>query len=86
VAKNLVAAGHDVHVSDVSAGAVAELVAAGATAGGSAAEVAAACPTVITMLPGPALVRKVFEEVGPALAKGAVYIDASTGAVQQLQQ
>jgi 2-hydroxy-3-oxopropionate reductase len=52
MARNLLAAGYDLVVSDIVPEAVEELVAAGARAAGSPAEVAARAPVVITVLPG----------------------------------
>ena len=51
MAKNLLKAGHDVYVNDLNKDAVAELVAAGAHAGESNADVAKNVEVVITMVP-----------------------------------
>ena len=51
MAKNLLKAGHDVYVNDLNKDAVAELVAAGAHAGESNANVAKNVEVVITMVP-----------------------------------
>lgn len=51
MSKNLLKAGHSLVVYDINAAPVAELVAAGAAAAGSPAEVARQCPLVITMVP-----------------------------------
>ena len=58
MAGNLVKAGHEVLVHDVSAEAVAALVAQGAVAAGSAAALGETCDVVFTSLPTPAIVRE----------------------------
>jgi 3-hydroxyisobutyrate dehydrogenase len=73
MAKNLVAAGHEVTGFDTHApmpdGVIGTISAAGAAKG---AEV------VITMLPNGAILRSVADEVIPAMARGAVLCDCST--------
>jgi 2-hydroxy-3-oxopropionate reductase len=59
MAKNLLKAGHDVVVFDIMKANVDELVAAGATAGSSSADVASQVPLVITMLPNSPHVKTV---------------------------
>jgi 2-hydroxy-3-oxopropionate reductase len=81
MALNLRKKGFDVVVHNRSRGAVEALVAAGATAAGSPAEVTRAARVVITMLPDGPDVEKVLE--GPngvfgALQKGTVIVDSST--------
>ena len=81
MAKHLVAAGHHLTVHNRSRGAVDELVAAGATAAASAAEVAKASTVVITMLPDTADVERVLtasDGVLAGLQSGAVVIDMSS--------
>ena len=81
MAKHLVAAGHRLTVHNRSRGAVDELVAAGATAAGSAAEVAQASTVVITMLPDTADVERVLtgsDGVLAGLRAGGVVIDMSS--------
>ena len=81
MAKHLVAAGHHLTVYNRSRGAVDELVAAGAAAGGSAAEVAKASTVVITMLPDTADVERVLTGADGVLAglqPGGVVIDMSS--------
>ena len=81
MAKHLVAAGHHLTVHNRSRGAVDELVAAGAAAAGSAAEVAKASTVVITMLPDTADVERVLtgsDGVLASLQPGAVVIDMSS--------
>ncbi len=81
MAKHLVAAGHRVVVHNRSRPAVDELVAAGATAAASPAEVARAATVVITMLPDTPDVERVLtgeNGVLSGLQKGAVVIDMSS--------
>ena len=79
MAANLLKAGHNVHVYDLSASAVGELVAKGAVAMKSAADVAVGVDAVITMLPSSPHVKEVYEtSVFPAAAPGTLCIDCST--------
>jgi 2-hydroxy-3-oxopropionate reductase len=81
MAKHLVAAGHRLIVHNRSRAAVDELVAAGATAATSPAEVAKASTVVITMLPDTADVERVLtgpDGVLSGLQAGAVVIDMSS--------
>src|SRR5471032_3035480 len=81
MAKHLIAAGHRLTVYNRSRGAVDELVAAGATAGGSPAEVARASTIVITMLTDTPDVERVLtgaDGVLSGLQKGAIVIDMSS--------
>jgi 2-hydroxy-3-oxopropionate reductase len=81
MAKHLVAAGHRLVVHNRSRGAVDELVAAGATAAASPAEVAKASTIVITMLPDTTDVERVLtapDGVLSSLQPGAVVIDMSS--------
>ena len=81
MAKHLLAAGHRVVVHNRSRGAVDELVAAGATAAGSPAEVARASTVVITMLPDTPDVERVLtgtDGVLSGLQPGAIVIDMSS--------
>jgi len=81
MAKHLLAAGHRVVVHNRSRGAVDELVAAGATAAASPADVASAATVVITMLPDTPDVERVLtgaDGVLSGLQKGAIVIDMSS--------
>jgi 2-hydroxy-3-oxopropionate reductase len=81
MAKHLVAAGHRLTVHNRSRGAVDELVAAGATAAASPAEVARASTVVITMLPDTVDVERALagpDGVLSGLQAGAVVIDMSS--------
>jgi 2-hydroxy-3-oxopropionate reductase len=81
MAKHLAAAGHHLTVHNRSRGAVDELVAAGAAAAGSPAEVAKASTVVITMLPDTADVERVLtgsDGVLAGLRSGGVVIDMSS--------
>jgi 2-hydroxy-3-oxopropionate reductase len=81
MAKHLIAAGHRLVVHNRSRPAVDELVAAGATAAGSPAEVARASTVIITMLPDTVDVDKVLtgpDGVLSGLQKGAIVVDMSS--------
>ena len=81
MAKHLLAAGHRVVVHNRSRGAVDELVAAGATAASSPAEVARATTVVITMLPDTPDVERVLTGADGVLAglqPGAIVVDMSS--------
>ena len=73
MAANLAAAGHDVAGFDV-----AEISVAGVTSCGSTAEAAAGAEVVITMLPDGAILRRVADELVPAMTPGAIFLDCST--------
>jgi 3-hydroxyisobutyrate dehydrogenase-like beta-hydroxyacid dehydrogenase len=77
MAARLLAAGHEVTVFDPQAAAVQALVAKGARAAGSVAELAAAAPIVMASLPGPATVKAAAEQVG-AVKGVEVFVDLST--------
>jgi 2-hydroxy-3-oxopropionate reductase len=81
MAKHLVAAGHRLTVHNRSRGAVDELVAAGAVAAASPADVARASTVVITMLPDTPDVERVLTAADGVLAglqPGAIVIDMSS--------
>ncbi len=81
MAINLVAAGYSLTVCDFNVAAVDELVAHGATAAGSAREVAAASDVVITMLPDSPQVDAVVlgpDGVAEGIRSDALYIDMSS--------
>ena len=81
MAHNLLEAGFKLTVHNRSRPAVDELVAAGATAAGSAAEVAKASEVTITMLPDTPDVEKVAlgtDGVLAGSARGSYYVDMST--------
>lgn len=81
MSKNLIKAGHEVIVFDFNQAAVEEVVAAGATAATSGAQLASLVDTIITMVPNSPHVRAaVFGENGIAeTAKpGTVLIDMSS--------
>lgn len=75
MAKNLIKAGHNLVVSDISKAPVEELIALGAEAGESNADVAARCKVVITMLPNSPHVKEVV------LGKNGVIYGARPGSV-----
>jgi 2-hydroxy-3-oxopropionate reductase len=81
MAKHVLAAGHRLTVHNRSQGSVDELVAAGAAAAASPAEVARASTVVITMLPDTPDVERVLtgtDGVLSGLQKGAIVIDMSS--------
>lgn len=73
MAANLAKAGHEVTGFD-TAGVEVE----GVTQAASAAEVASGAEVVITMLPNGDILRRVADEIVPAMDKGAVFLDCST--------
>lgn len=73
MARNLANAGHDVMGFDVVAP-----VPEGVTGAPSAAAAAKDAEIVITMLPDGAILRRVADEVIPAMEQGAVLLDCST--------
>jgi 2-hydroxy-3-oxopropionate reductase len=75
MAKNLIKAGHQLVVYDIAESPVAELVAAGATAGTSPKDVAAQCGLIITMLPNSPHVKEAV------LGKGGVIEGAKPGSI-----
>ncbi|MDZ4741358.1 MAG: 3-hydroxyisobutyrate dehydrogenase [Alphaproteobacteria bacterium] len=81
MAANLVQAGHEVKVFDMSGAAVEKAVSAGARGGASAVDVAKEAEIVITMLPAGQHVRQVYLGDSGLLAmvqEGALLIDSST--------
>ncbi|HEY0302651.1 MAG TPA: NAD(P)-dependent oxidoreductase [Rhizomicrobium sp.] len=80
IAGHLLATGHKLVVFDTRREAVDALVAEGAAAGESTADVAARCDIVITSLPTPDLVRKVALDKGGVAdgGKARIMIDVST--------
>ena len=81
MAKNLLKAGHEVVCFDVNKDNVENVVAAGASAAASAADVASRVPLVITMLPNSPHVKSVVMGEGGVLegaAEGLILIDMSS--------
>ena len=81
MAKNLINAGYSLIVLDISPGPVEELVAMGATAAGTPAEVAKQVKKVITMLPdGPDVEKVVMGENGvlEAATSDTMFVDMSS--------
>ncbi|MEO0428893.1 MAG: 3-hydroxyisobutyrate dehydrogenase [Pseudomonadota bacterium] len=81
MAKNLVAAGHEVTGFDLSPDAVAALEAAGGASAGTAAEAAAGREIVVSALPAARHVMAVYlggDGILAAAATGTVFIDTST--------
>ena len=84
MAANLLKVGHRLLVHDLSADAVAELVAKGAEAAGSTAALGEQCEIVFTSLPTPAIVRDAVLGAEGIASKGrpAVICDLSTSGPQ----
>lgn len=76
VARNLVAAGHDVAVVDLDADKVAALVELGATA--ATLGEAARADVVFTSLPGPKQIAAIAADLVPAMAPGSTWVELST--------
>jgi putative dehydrogenase len=76
--RHLVAAGYRVLGHDVDARAMASLVALGGQAAGSAAEVAAVCPVVLTSLPSVAALESVVEALVARPGAARVLAETST--------
>ncbi|MCH3918475.1 MAG: 2-hydroxy-3-oxopropionate reductase [Spirochaetia bacterium] len=79
--KNLLKAGYEVVVYDIIKENVDQMIAAGASSGKSAAEIAASCPVVITMLPNSPHVKTVVlgkDGVLEGAKPGLKYIDMSS--------
>lgn len=75
---HVLAAGRAVHGTDLVPERVDALVAAGGTAAGSVAEVAAAADVVLTSLPTEAAALQVFEELSASARPGLVVVETST--------
>ena len=81
MARNVLKGGYRMTVFDINAGAIADLVRAGATPAASSREVAAASDVVITMLPDAPDVERVVlgaDGVIEGIRRGGVLIDMST--------
>src|SRR5262245_46139903 len=78
MALNLMKSGRSLVVHSRSRGPVDEVVAAGAKAATSAADVATQAQVIITMLPDTPDVEKVLNEIIPVLQPGAIVIDMSS--------
>lgn len=81
MSKRLLAAGYHLVIYDAKPEAMASLLALGATAAASAADVGERCPKVITMLPNSAIVEQVVLERGglaDGMAAGSILIDMSS--------
>jgi len=81
MAQNLIKAGHDLKVFDLSPEAVKKATDAGATSADSSADVAKGVDAVVTMLPAGAHVASVYlgeDGLLAAAEKGTLFIDSST--------
>jgi 3-hydroxyisobutyrate dehydrogenase len=75
---NLIAAGHTVLGYDPAPATAATAAEAGATVFDSAAEAVTGADVIITMLPNGATVKSCYEQILPAAADGALFIECST--------
>jgi 3-hydroxyisobutyrate dehydrogenase len=80
IAKNMIKAGHDLHVYDARPEAMARAGAHGATAATDSLTLAAEVEALITALPTPTVIRTIMLDEGvlTALQPGTVWIDHST--------
>ena len=81
MAKNLLTAGHTLHIFDLSEVALNDVAAAGATVAGSAVDACKVAEVVITMLPAGKHVRQVYigdDGLLAHLSPGTLCLDAST--------
>ncbi|MCL2376830.1 MAG: 2-hydroxy-3-oxopropionate reductase [Defluviitaleaceae bacterium] len=77
--KNLLGAGHEVCAYDIVKDSVDDVVAAGAVAAASIADVARGCKLVITMLPnGPEVKEVVLGGLLGSMAQGSIIVDMSS--------
>lgn len=80
MAANLIKAGHDVVVSDLSAERVARFVSeVGGSGAASAAEAATGAEALVTILPTSREVAVVASQIADFLPKGALFIDMTSG-------
>jgi 3-hydroxyisobutyrate dehydrogenase-like beta-hydroxyacid dehydrogenase len=86
IARNLVEDGHSVVVHDVDPARCEGLVAAGAGAASSAAEVAAASDVTFTSLPTPAIMETVAQAWLAGAGPDSVLVDLSTNAPAMVRQ
>ncbi|MGC5248086.1 3-hydroxyisobutyrate dehydrogenase [Gordonia sp. DT219] len=86
MAVNLVGAGHTVHGFDPVPEAAEVARRNGIETFPTAVEAVSVAQVVITMLPSGAIVKKVYEEILPATATGALLIDSSTISVADARE
>jgi 3-hydroxyisobutyrate dehydrogenase len=78
--------GVELYVHDLDAELVEAMVAGGATAGGSPAEMMRNCDAVITCLPSPAASAAVVEQMLPEVTGGKVWIEMSTTDANEIKR
>ena len=78
MAARVLQAGHQVHAFNRSRAPVEELSGLGATAARSAADAASRAEVILTALPTPDSVARVYEEMAGAAREGQIYADHST--------
>lgn len=86
IASNLAADGHDLRVHDTDAARAQALAAAGATAAGSAAEVARGSEITFVSVPTPAIMEAVAAQWLAAAEPGAVLVDLTTNAPETVRR
>ena len=78
--------GVDLSVHDLDAELVAAMVARGAQAGGSPAQMMRECDAVITCLPSPAASAAVVEQMLPQVGSGKIWIEMSTTDANEIKR
>lgn len=78
MARNLLAAGHDVTVYDLDDTAVEAVADEGATAATSSADAVTGAEVVFLSLPTPGIVESTVEEIEAALEEGSILVDLTT--------
>lgn len=78
--------GVELYVHDLDAELVAAMVAGGAAAGGSPAEMMRTCDAVITCLPSPAASAAVVEQMLPEVTDGKIWIEMSTTDANEIKR
>ncbi|MDG1069929.1 MAG: NAD(P)-binding domain-containing protein, partial [Sulfitobacter sp.] len=78
--------GVDLSVHDLDAELVAGMVARGAKAGGSPAQMMRECDAVITCLPSPAASAAVVEQMLPEVGAGKIWLEMSTTDASEIKR
>ena len=89
IATNLIGAGHQLAVFDISGAACSRLAEVGARVGSHPADTVRGCEFIVTLLPTSVEVRQTLCGVNGALAaasEGAVFVDMTTGALNDFMQ
>lgn len=86
MAINLAKAGFDLTVYDVVPDAVSKLASEGATAAATIPDAVKDADIIITMLPGDAIMAKVYADILPSAKAGALLVDCSTISAKLAQE